>query len=158
MKPVKIIMSAFGPYAGVTAIDFRLLGENGLFMIAGDTGAGKTTIFDAISFALYGEAAGGKERRKSKSFRSDYAAPRDETYVEFTFTHRGETWTIRRNPEYLRAKKSGFGTTPQPANAEMRCIYVFYSFTISLFAFKKSNNFVITISLLISYTFLSLNS
>lgn len=122
MKPVKITMSAFGPYAGITKIDFRLLGENGLFLIAGDTGAGKTTIFDAISFALYGEAAGGKERRKSKSFRSDYAAPRDETYVELTFTHRGETWTIHRNPEYMRAKKAGDGTTTQPANAEMRCL------------------------------------
>ena len=122
MKPVKLIMSAFGPYAGVTEIDFRRLGENGLFLIAGDTGAGKTTIFDAISFALYGEASGGKERRKSKSFRSDYASSRDETWVEFTFTHRGETWTIRRNPEYLRAKKSGDGTTTQIANAELVCL------------------------------------
>lgn len=122
MKPVKLIMSAFGPYAGVTEIDFTRLGENGLFLIAGDTGAGKTTIFDAISFALYGEAAGGKERRKSKSFRSDYATAKAETWVEFTFTHRGETWMIRRNPEYLRAKKSGDGTTKESANAEMHCI------------------------------------
>lgn len=119
MKPVKIILSAFGPYAGMTEIDFSLLGENGLFLIAGDTGAGKTTIFDAISFALYGEASGGKERRKNKSFRSDYASSKTETYVELTFTHKGQTWTIRRNPEYLRAKKSGEGTTTQPANAEM---------------------------------------
>ena len=72
MKPIKIVLSAFGPYAGLTEIDFTPLGETGLFLIAGNTGAGKTTIFDAISFALYGEAAGGKERRKSKSFRSDY--------------------------------------------------------------------------------------
>lgn len=121
MKPVKIVMSAFGPYAGVTQIDFSLLGENGLFLIAGDTGAGKTTIFDAISFALYGEAAGGKERRKSKSFRSDYAAPKMETYVEFTFTHKGQTWVIRRNPEYIRAKRTGEGTTTQTAHAEMTC-------------------------------------
>ena len=122
MKPVKIVLSAFGPYAGETVIDFGLLGENGLFLIAGDTGAGKTTIFDAISFALYGEAAGGRERRKSKSFRSDYAAPKAETYVEFTFTHKEQTWIIRRNPEYIRAKRSGEGTTIQTANAEMNCL------------------------------------
>ena len=122
MKPVKIVLSAFGPYAGETVIDFSLLGETGLFLIAGDTGAGKTTIFDAISFALYGEAAGGKERRKSKSFRSDYAAPRTETYVEFTFTHKGQTWMIRRNPEYVRPKRTGEGTTTQTANAEMACL------------------------------------
>ena len=122
MKPVKLIMSAFGPYAELTEIDFSLLGENGLFLIAGDTGAGKTTIFDAISFALYGKASGGKERRKSKSFRSDYATPKAETYVELTFVHRGQTWTIRRNPEYLRAKRSGEGTTTQNANAEMNCL------------------------------------
>lgn len=122
MKPVKMILSAFGPYAGLTEIDFSLLGENGLFLIAGDTGAGKTTIFDAISFALYGEASGGKERRKSKSFRSDYAAPKDETYVEFTFTHKGQTWRIRRNPEFLRAKRTGEGTTTQTANAELTCL------------------------------------
>ena len=122
MKPVKVTLSAFGPYAGTTEIDFSLLGENGLFLIAGDTGAGKTTIFDAISFALYGEAAGGKERRKSKSFRSDYATPRTETFVELTFTHKGQTWTILRNPEYIRAKRSGEGTTTQTANAEMRCL------------------------------------
>ena len=122
MKPVKIILSAFGPYAEATEIDFGRLGETGLFLIAGDTGAGKTTIFDAISFALYGEASGGKERRKSKSFRSDYAAPKTETYVELTFTHREKTWRIRRNPEYTRAKRSGEGTTTQMANARMECL------------------------------------
>ena len=111
MKPLKLILSAFGPYANETVIDFTRFGEDGIFLIAGDTGAGKTTIFDAISFALYGEASGGKERRRSKTFRSDYASPRTETFVELTFEHKGETWRIRRNPEYERPKKTGDGTT-----------------------------------------------
>ena len=119
MKPIKLVLSAFGPYAGQTEIDFGVFGENGLFLIAGDTGAGKTTLFDAISFALYGEASGGKERRKSKSFRSDYALPGTETFVEFSFRHRQETWQIRRNPEYVRPKITGEGTTTQAAGAQM---------------------------------------
>ena len=117
MKPLKLVLSAFGPYAGETEVDFSRFGEDGLFLIAGDTGAGKTTIFDAISFALYGEASGGRERRRSKTFRSDYAPARAETYAELTFRHRDETWRIRRNPEYERPKKSGEGTTVQAANA-----------------------------------------
>lgn len=121
MKPLKLVISAFGPYAGQTVIDFKQLGENGLFLIAGDTGAGKTTIFDAISFALYGEGSGGKERRKSKSFRSDYAAPKAETFVELTFAHRQNVWTIKRNPEYIRPKLTGEGFTTQTANALMHC-------------------------------------
>ena len=119
MKPLKLIMSAFGPYAGVTEVDFSAFGETGIFLIAGDTGAGKTTLFDAISFALYGEASGGRERRRSKSFRSDYASPRTETYVEMTFCHRGETWMIRRNPEYTRPKITGEGVTTQTAGASL---------------------------------------
>lgn len=122
MKPIKLTLSAFGPYAGCTEIDFSAFGENGLFLIAGDTGAGKTTIFDAISFALYGEASGGKERRKSKSFRSDYAVPKQETYVELMFQHKGSEWLIRRNPEYLRPKLTGEGTTKQSANAYMQAL------------------------------------
>ena len=119
MRPLKLTMSAFGPYAGVTEIDFTAFGEAGLFLIAGDTGAGKTTIFDAISFALYGEASCGKERRASKSFRSDYAPPDRETYVEFTFLHQDAVWSIRRNPEYARLKRSGEGMTVQAADAVM---------------------------------------
>ena len=121
MKPVKLVLSAFGPFAGETAVDFSSLGDSGIFLIAGDTGAGKTTLFDAISFALYGEASGGRERRKSRSFRSDYASPRTETYVELTFRHRGETWLVRRSPEYVRPKLSGEGTTTQAPRAMMTC-------------------------------------
>ena len=124
MKPIQLVLSAFGPYVKRTVIDFSALGEEGLFLIAGDTGAGKTTIFDAISFALYGEASGGKEKRKSKSFHSDYVSDQTETYVELTFRHRGETWWIRRNLEYQRpAKKKKDGmetTTRQAADAQMR--------------------------------------
>lgn len=124
MKPIQLVLSAFGPYVERTVIDFSTLGEEGLFLIAGDTGAGKTTIFDAISFALYGEASGGKEKRKSKSFHSDYVSDQTETYVELTFRHRGETWWIRRNLEYQRpAKKKKDGmetTTQQAADAQMR--------------------------------------
>ena len=119
MKPLKLILSAFGPYANETPVDFSCFGEDGIFLIAGDTGAGKTTIFDAISFALYGEASGGKERRGSKSFRSAYASPRTETFEELTFEHKVETWRIRRNPEYERPKKTGDGTTTEKANAKL---------------------------------------
>ncbi len=118
MKPILLKMSAFGPYAGETTVDFEKLGADGIFLLTGDTGAGKTTIFDAISFALYGGASG--QLRQAKSFRSDYAARQDETYVELEFEHKRRRYYIRRNPEYDRAKKSGEGTTTRPADAEFR--------------------------------------
>ena len=122
MKPIKLEMSAFGPYADKTTIDFSVLGEDGIFLVAGDTGAGKTTIFDAISFALYGEASAGKERRISKSFRSDFASADSETYVKLLFEHHGATWAIKRNPEYERPRLRGEGMTKKNADAEIENI------------------------------------
>lgn len=101
MRPLEITMSAFGPYADRTVIDLSVFGDNGLFLIGGDTGAGKTTIFDAICFVLYGESSGGKERRDIKTYRSDYARTDRKTYVEMVFTHRRETWCVRRSPRYV---------------------------------------------------------
>ncbi len=115
MKPLKIVMSAFGPYAEQVELDFAPLGSQGLFLITGPTGSGKTTIFDAITFALYGESSGST--RGIETLRSDHASPEAQTYVEFTFLHRGKTYTITRNPAYKRPKKVGEGTTTESANA-----------------------------------------
>ena len=117
MKPVRLLMSAFGPYAGRTEIDFERLGGAGLYLITGDTGAGKTTIFDAIVFALYGEASG--DVRRADMFRSKYAGDQTPTFVEFTFDYRERRCTVRRSPEYLRAKSRGSGTTVQRAEAAL---------------------------------------
>lgn len=102
MRPVSLTVSAFGPYAGREYIDFTVFDRDGVFLITGDTGAGKTTVFDAISFALYGEASGGKGRRDSRSFRSDYASAKVPTFVEFVFSHRDKLYRITRNPSYFR--------------------------------------------------------
>lgn len=117
MKPVKLTMSAFGPYAGKTEIDFSMLGDGGLFLITGDTGAGKTTLFDAITFALYGEASGNA--RESVMLRSKYAKEDTPTYVELIFSYQGKQYRIRRNPEYQRPKGRGTGYTTQKAEAEL---------------------------------------
>ncbi len=102
MKPIRLTMSAFGSYAGAEVIDFSGL-DRGLFLITGDTGAGKTTIFDAITYALYGRTSGGK--REGSMMRSQYAAEDADTYVEYVFSYHGQDYTIRRNPEYMRVGK-----------------------------------------------------
>ena len=117
MKPEKLVISAFGPYAGRTEIDFTKLGGQGIYLITGDTGAGKTTIFDAITFALYGEASG--QVRDSAMFRSKYAAEEIETYVEFLFSWRGKSYQVIRNPEYLARKKRGTGYTVRKSDATL---------------------------------------
>ena len=115
MRPLKLIIAGFGPYAGTQELDFEKLGKSGLYLITGDTGAGKTTIFDAITFALFGQASG--ENRETGMLRSKYAKDQDPTFVELTFEYDGKTYTVRRNPEYERAKARGSGTTKQSADA-----------------------------------------
>ena len=117
MRPLHLTLSAFGSYAGKTEIDFTLLGENGLFAITGETGAGKTTVFDAICFALFGEASG--RIREPSAFRSRYATPDTPTYVEMDFQYNGQTYRIKRNPAYQRPTLRGIGTTMEPAKAEL---------------------------------------
>lgn len=111
MKPVKLTISAFGPYAGkMPTIDFSVFEEQGLFLISGETGSGKTTLFDAVCFALYGQTSG--RYREEKYLRSEYASPGTESFVELVFTHQGHTYTVRRTPPYERPKlrKTGKGS------------------------------------------------
>lgn len=117
MRPLRLTLSAFGPYAGTTVLELERLGRQGLYLIAGDTGAGKTTLFDAIAYALYGTPSGAV--REPSMLRSQYARPETPTYVELVFAYGGETYTVRRSPEYVRPAKRGGGTATQRAEAEL---------------------------------------
>lgn len=116
MRPISLTISAFGPYAGCVNVPLDKLGDEGLYLICGDTGAGKTTLFDAITFALFGEASG--DARETRTLRSDFAAPDAETFVELTFLYRDEEYRIRRSPSYERPKLRGEGTTNHPPTVE----------------------------------------
>lgn len=118
MRPIRIEMSAFGPYAGRQTVEMDRLGTSGIYLITGDTGAGKTTIFDAIVFALYGTAS--SDRRSGDMLRSRYAEPDTPTEVTLVFAYRNREYEIRRNPTYQRPKLRGEGMTQENASAELR--------------------------------------
>ena len=115
MRPTKLVISAFGPYADRTVIDLDRLGANGLYLISGDTGAGKTTLFDAITYALFGRAS-GESRDDAKLFRCLNAKPETPTLVDLTFVYAGREYRVVRNPEYERPKARGEGFTKESAS------------------------------------------
>lgn len=117
MRPIKITMKAFGPYAGVQSLDMSLLGSSGMYLITGDTGAGKTTIFDALTFALYGRTSG--DRRNSDMMRSKYASPDVKPEVELVFDYSGKQYTVVRSLSYERPLKRGTGTKIEEGDAAL---------------------------------------
>lgn len=117
MRPLKLTMSAFGSYRDETVIDFKTLGDRGLFLVCGDTGAGKTTIFDAISFALFGEPSGSS--RKSDMFNSELAQEGTQTWVELEFQYSGKVYKARRSTDYNKPKQRGEGFTPVRGDASL---------------------------------------
>ena len=117
MRPLKLTMSAFGPYAGTETVDFDRLGASGLYLITGDTGAGKTTIFDAITFALYGRPSG--QNREAGMLRSKYADECARTRVVLEFLNGGKEYTVERALACRRPRKRGDGYTDDPPYAEL---------------------------------------
>lgn len=117
MRPLLLKLCAFGPYAGPMSVDFTAFGDGGLFLVTGDTGAGKTYLFDAVCYALFGEVSG--QWRTNDTLRSDFADPAVETYAQLSFEHGGKSYTVRRNPAYQRANKRDVTKlTDQPAWAQ----------------------------------------
>ena len=112
MKPLQLTMNAFGTFAKETVIDFRHLGTQGVFLITGNTGSGKTTIFDAISFALYGEGSGGNKRREMKNIHSDYVSQKEKLSVKLLFEHQGMEYTVERSIK-IRMKNGKRESTPE---------------------------------------------
>lgn len=117
MRPIKLILSAFGAYVNETTIEFDKFGDKGIYLISGKTGAGKTAIFDAICYALYGTPSGNT--RDVSMFRSKYADDNIETFVDLTFSYRDKVYNVRRNPRYQRAKKRGEGLGIEDASAHL---------------------------------------
>ncbi|MGN0709580.1 MAG: AAA family ATPase, partial [Anaerovoracaceae bacterium] len=118
MRPVDLVMSAFGPFAGREEIDFSKFGTSGIYLIAGETGAGKTTVFDALTYALYGVGTGG---RQINDMRSKFARPETETFVELVFAENGKEYKVRRSIRQERAKKRGEGTKIAEPEASLLC-------------------------------------
>jgi exonuclease SbcC len=118
LKPLSIILCGWGPYAGKETIDFEPYNKEGLFLITGATGSGKTTIFDGITYALYGEVSGSI--RSKDSLRSDFADKYTDTYVELRFSHKGKEYLVRRTPKYLRPKKRGTGMVTANESASLQ--------------------------------------
>lgn len=119
MRPIYLEMTAFGPYARTESVDFSQFEAGCIFLVTGDTGSGKTSIFDAISFALYGVASG--KTRETRGFHSDFCPLTKECSVTLRFSHEGKIYRIWRTPTYDVPKRDGSGNRPHPAKAEMEC-------------------------------------